>query len=220
MIKAVIFDFDGVIVESMDVKTAAFATLFKAYPHHVAEIIKFHQENGGMNRFRKFEIIYEKILRKPLQSDEMEELGRRFSSLVIDDVVNAPLVAGAHEFLEAHKDDYALCIVSATPEDELREIVKRRSLTPYFRSILGAPSDKAGNLRKILKEYRLSPEEAVFVGDALADFEGARKTAIPFVARVATEENNPFAGIHIKPVIRDLTALRAVICNFFDTGMQ
>ncbi len=57
--KAIIFDFDGVILESMDVKTKAFALLFKDYPEHLPAVLALHQTHGGMSRFEKFEIIYE-----------------------------------------------------------------------------------------------------------------------------------------------------------------
>jgi len=43
MIKAIIFDFDGVIIESMDVKTKAFTFLFKDYLEHLPEIINLHR---------------------------------------------------------------------------------------------------------------------------------------------------------------------------------
>ena len=62
--KAIIFDFDGVIAESVDVKTEAFKELFKAYPDKVKAIADFHIDNGGMSRFDKFRHIYKNILKK------------------------------------------------------------------------------------------------------------------------------------------------------------
>lgn len=37
MIKAIIFNFDGFIAESVDIKTKAFKGLFKNYPKYVLE---------------------------------------------------------------------------------------------------------------------------------------------------------------------------------------
>ena len=37
--KAIIFDFDGVILESMDVKARAFAFLFREYPEYTEKIV-------------------------------------------------------------------------------------------------------------------------------------------------------------------------------------
>ena len=53
----IILDFDGVILESVSVKTEAFRTLFSFVPKHVDEIVQFHIDNGGMSRFDKFRYI-------------------------------------------------------------------------------------------------------------------------------------------------------------------
>jgi beta-phosphoglucomutase-like phosphatase (HAD superfamily) len=50
-VQAVIFDFDGVIVESMDIKTQAFVELFRDHPEHHETIVRLHLENGGMSRY-------------------------------------------------------------------------------------------------------------------------------------------------------------------------
>lgn len=42
----IILDFDGVILESVEVKTEAFRRLFSFAPGHVEEIVNFHRENG------------------------------------------------------------------------------------------------------------------------------------------------------------------------------
>ena len=51
MISIIILDFDGVILESVSVKTEAFRTLFSFAPEYVEEIVQFHKDNGGMSRF-------------------------------------------------------------------------------------------------------------------------------------------------------------------------
>ena len=43
MIKAVIFDVDGVIIESAEIKTKAFEILFADYPDKLSEIIRFQR---------------------------------------------------------------------------------------------------------------------------------------------------------------------------------
>lgn len=80
MKKAIVFDFDGVILESMDVKTRAFRDLFEDYPEHNDEIVRFHLDNGGMSRFEKFRIIYRDILSLPLSESEFERLSTKFSA--------------------------------------------------------------------------------------------------------------------------------------------
>jgi beta-phosphoglucomutase-like phosphatase (HAD superfamily) len=54
MIETIIFDFDGVILESVTVKTEAFRELFSSEPDCPDEIVEFHKRNGGMSRYDKF----------------------------------------------------------------------------------------------------------------------------------------------------------------------
>ena len=63
-IKAILFDFDGVILESVDIKGLAFCKLFENFPEHVTKIVQYHHANGGISRFNKFRYIYKNILKK------------------------------------------------------------------------------------------------------------------------------------------------------------
>ena len=50
----IIFDFDGVIINSHKVKTEAFYEIFKLYGKNVAnKAKKFHERNIGKSRFFK-----------------------------------------------------------------------------------------------------------------------------------------------------------------------
>lgn len=52
MIKAIFWDFDGVIAESVNVKTEAFYNLYLPYGIEIAEKVRRHHlDNGGMSRF-------------------------------------------------------------------------------------------------------------------------------------------------------------------------
>ena len=61
MIKAIIFDFDGVLVESAEIKTEAFRQLFSSFPDKVHEIVEYHKRNMGISRYVKFRYFYENI---------------------------------------------------------------------------------------------------------------------------------------------------------------
>ena len=140
MIRAIAFDFDGVLVESGEVKTRAFAHLFRAEPSDVVErIVRYHEQYGGIVRFEKFRTIYREILQRPLSPEQFQALCDAFAALVVDEVVAAPWVAGAEEFVRRHAGRYAFFIISGTPEPELRDIARRRGMTPCFAEILGAP---------------------------------------------------------------------------------
>jgi len=210
-IKAIIFDFDGVIVESMDIKAKAFAYLFRDYPEHVEDIVSFHMKHGGMPRFEKFEKIYSEILKIHLSEDRKKNLADEFSQFVFQEVVKCPYVEGAIEFLRANKGKYLFFIVSGTPEDELKSIVNERKLDQYFTEILGSPIKKNVHNSNLMNKYKLKPEEVMFVGDSIDDWEGVKDIGIKFIGRVI--DGNPFTAPKVYGIIKNLYQLQELIGN-------
>jgi len=179
--QAFFFDFDGVIVDSVDVKTVAFARMFEPFgPEVVAKVVEHHRLHGGMNRMQKFLYYYKDFLSKSLDNVELDDLCRQFSSFVMNEVISAPEILGAQAFLEKCYKEIPCFIVSATPQDELREIVERRRLMHYFREIRGAPADKCKHLGDILNSYAFKPESCLYFGDAYSDYEAARTCSVFF----------------------------------------
>jgi len=194
MFRIIILDFDGVILESVDVKTRAFRSLFSFSSQHVDEIVRFHIENGGMSRFDKFRHIFKNILHEDLSEEKFEYLSQRFSSLVEDAVLIAPFVKGALRFLEATAPRYPLYIVSATPADELKRIVRGRGILRFFAGVHGSPKTKADQIRGIVSQNQLSCRDVLFVGDAINDLRAARECGIGFVGRIRPGDPDIFAG--------------------------
>ncbi len=188
-IRAVAFDFDGVLAESVDMKTRAYALLFQDEGEDVVrQVVDFHLKNGGVSRFEKFRFYYSDILHRPLSEKHFQELCAQFSRLVVDEVVAAPWVDGAKEFLVRNEKQYTFAIISGTPEDELKDIVRRRKMDHFFCSVRGSPKDKVTLLGEVMDEYHLKPEEMVFIGDAETDWSAARETGVPFLWRCASGE--------------------------------
>ncbi len=180
--EAFFFDFDGVLADSVEVKTRAFAKLFEPYgPEVVRKVIDHHRRHGGMTRVKKFRHYHNEYLDKNLNDEEMADLCRRFSVLVVDEVVAAPEIQGAGEFLTKWYKRLPCFVISATPEEEMREIVQRRGMAGYFREVLGAPADKEQNLRSLVDKYGLSPSKCCFFGDATSDYQAARACGTYFI---------------------------------------
>lgn len=179
--QAFFFDFDGVIVDSVDVKTVAFARMFEPFgPEVVAKVVEHHRLHGGMNRMQKFLHYHKEFLHKSLDKIELDGLCKQFSSLVMNEVINAPEIPGAQSFLEKWYKEIPCFIVSATPQDELCEIIERRGLKRYFKEIKGAPADKCKNLDDILNSNALQPESCLYFGDAYTDYDAARTCSVKF----------------------------------------
>ena len=183
MIKAIIFDFDGVIIESADIKTEAFKEIFSDFPEKIVEITGYHLANSGISRYVKFRYIYERILERKLPKGKEIELGKRFSQIALEKVLKASFVDGAKEFLDKNKNRYQLFIVSGTPEQELNDIIKIRGLREYFREIHGSPKEKTDVINDIMKKHNFSNNEVVYVGDAESDRIAAQGAKVIFIER-------------------------------------
>ena len=180
-LKAIAFDFDGVILESAAIKTDAMIALFADHPGHVDEIAALHTAHAGISRYVKFDMIHRDILNAPLSAKKKEALGRKFSELVIEKVLACPFVVGAREFLESHHASTPFFVVSGTPDEELSMIVRERGLSPYFKAVYGSARGKPDLLRQIIADQACRTEDFVFIGDGLSDFKAAMDVSVPFI---------------------------------------
>jgi len=181
MIKNIFFDFDGVIVDSVNIKTEAFKQIYCIYGKEVAnKVVKHHINNGGMSRYEKFKFYHSMYLGKILSQEDLNKLVKQFSKIVVNAVIKAPEVKGANDFLKKYYKTYNMFVISATPYNEINYICKKRSLSAYFKEVCGSPNSKTYWSNYLLKKYNFKKEETIFVGDALADYKAAQNTGIQF----------------------------------------
>lgn len=182
--KLMVFDFDGVILESAGIKTDAFLELFADYPQHQTRVRDYHLEHQGVSRYQKFEWIYANLLKEPLSEQRSKALGERFSELVLAKVMAAPFVPGALELLDVLHGRTLLAVASGTPEVELRGIVEQRGIAHYFSDVCGAPRTKTEILRSLMFRHRCDPQQTMMIGDASTDYEAASEVGCAFYARM------------------------------------
>jgi phosphoglycolate phosphatase-like HAD superfamily hydrolase len=205
-VSAILFDFDGTLVESLDVKIIAFASLYRSYGADVERAaVQHYREHSGVSRLKRIRHCHEQILGEAPSDAEIEELGDLFGAMVEDKVVAAQWVPGAREFLEAQLGVRPLFIASATPQEELERIIEKRGMTHYFDAIFGSPPDKTEIIYEIVATRRLEPRDTIMVGDGWADYEAAITNGVRFVGRVPGDCRNPFP--EDTAVIADLSGL-------------
>lgn len=189
----IVFDFDGVILDSATLKLDAFVDFYADEGPAVRKAVADYQRvNGGVSRFVKFRHFEETLLGRPLGEERLGALVDRFASLVEDRVAAAPAIPGAVEALERHAGHVPVFVVSATPEDELRRIVERRGLARLFTAVRGSPLTKKQIVPGLLAEHGLDPARTLFVGDSTHDSDAAAACGLPFLGIVAPGVENPF----------------------------
>ena len=194
-LQAFFFDFDGVLADSVEVKTRAFARLFEPHGAEImARVVDHHRRHGGMTRVEKFRHYYSEFLKKPLDDDVMERLCLEFSRLVVDQVVASTEIPGAEAFLAKWHDHIPCFVISATPDDEIRQIVRRRGLDGYFKEVLGSSASKTENLKRMLDKHSFNPAKCIFFGDAENDYRAAKNCGVEFIA-ILSGENAPLLKV-------------------------
>jgi HAD superfamily hydrolase (TIGR01549 family) len=211
ILKVVVLDFDGIVLESCDIKTVAFRKLFEDYPESVDEIVNYHLEHMGVSRYKKFKYFYEHFLKKTLKDEELQELGNKFSELVLEEIKTCTFVSGALNFLNNYSKKFSIYVASGTPEPELQMIVKERGLEGYFKGVYGAPATKSEILNRIVKKENVEKRDVVFVGDSQTDFKEALKAEIPFIYRARSSTDFRPDPKNCLGVINNLTALNELI---------
>tara|TARA_B110000008_G_scaffold276781_1_gene316714 strand:+ start:3383 stop:4006 length:624 start_codon:yes stop_codon:yes gene_type:complete len=181
--KNIFFDFDGVIKESVGLKTQAFIRLFESYgPDIEIKIANHNKENGGMSRYNKIPIYLEWAGQKPTKA-LVDSYAHDFSKLVKKSVIDSEWVPGVIDFLENKKKNQLFFIVTATPQTEIEEIISFIRIENYFNEVIGTPTKKNEAIKLLLSKYTLKPTDAIMIGDSIADYESALSNSVPFILR-------------------------------------
>lgn len=217
MIEVLVFDFDGVIIDSNKLKYDAFFQIFSSIPGSATTVKKILNEHRERTRFF---IIKEILLNLERQEkfvySDMEDLitayANKYNEIAEEGAKGCNETLGARTILEQLSKQYALYINSTTPLDSLIRIVDKRSLKNLFKGIYGGPKTKLENLSNILRVENISPNEVVIIGDGKSDIEVATKFGCHFIG--LRNEFNKFNNINF-PLIEELSLLPEIINNLW-----
>jgi len=205
--KLIFWDFDGVIKDSVEVKSRGFANLFQAFGGAVKErVLQHHRANGGMSRFDKVPL-YLNWAGLKADPDKVAEYCDKFGQLVLQEVIDAPRVAGVEAYIRDNPNRQKFILVSATPQNELVYILHALNLTNCFAKVFGAPTCKKDAIRITLEEAcKHKPHDCLMIGDAQTDFDAAQANGVPFLLRW-NDANTDMLTNYFGPSIRDLSEL-------------
>lgn len=179
--KCVIFDCDGVILDSNKIKTKAFEkTLIREPTYHIEKFINYHKHNGGVSRYEKFNYFFSQIKKENIEQSKLNNYLSEFSEILKEELISCNLVPGVIRVLEYLLLNNIDCfVISGGDQIELNYIFKEKKLNKYFIKILGSPVSKDLHTLNLLKKKEIQ-FPILFFGDSKLDMEIAFKNGFDF----------------------------------------
>ena len=182
MIKTILWDFDGVILDSMKIKGDGFVELFKEYDEsYLKQISKYHYSHGGVSRFEKIKYFYTEVLKESISEDEVLNLSDKFADIIEKKLYDKNnLIEETIMFIKNNYKKYNFHIVSGAEHIELNKLCDTFELSQYFTSIDGSPTKKNILVKNVIDSYGYKEIETVLIGDSMTDYSAANKNKIAF----------------------------------------
>ncbi len=179
--KTIVFDCDGVVLNSNQIKTKAFYHVALAYGEVAAQtFVEYHVANGGVSRYEKFSFLLENIVPKVILGHGLDELLESYACKVRKGLLECE-VANDLLSLRARTARARWLVVSGGDQNELRDIFELRNLTHLFDGgIFGSPDNKDVILERELRGGNVR-QPALFLGDSMYDYEAAKHAGLDFV---------------------------------------
>ncbi|WP_271912222.1 HAD family hydrolase [Vreelandella alkaliphila] len=178
--RTLVFDCDGVVLNSNRVKTDAFYQTALPYGEAAAQaLVDYHVQNGGISRYLKFAYFLEHIVARDPKGPELGKLLARYAEEVIGGLKYCDIAPGLTE-LRANSAARWL-IVSGGDQSELREVFTVRGIASLFDGgIFGSPDTKDAILTRELMVGNIQ-FPALFLGDSKYDFHAATQAGLAFI---------------------------------------
>jgi phosphoglycolate phosphatase-like HAD superfamily hydrolase len=178
--QTLVFDCDGVVLDSNKVKTAAFYMAALPYGEEAAKgLVEYHVANGGISRYKKFEWFLNHIVSNKA-GPKLSELLASYASEVREGLLNCEIAEG---LFELRQKTFAAnwLIVSGGDQYELREVFAARGLAELFDGgIFGSPDSKDEILARELDLGNIK-KHALFLGDSRYDHVASSAANLDFV---------------------------------------
>lgn len=176
----ILFDCDGVILNSNHIKTQAFHAVSLRFGEKIAnQLVAYHLHHGGISRYKKFDYLIRNILLRQPREGELESLLEQFSTKVKQELLCCEQVPGLKEMKDASPCARWL-VVSGGDQSELRHVFAERGISSLFDGIFGSPDTKSDI---IAREQELGNigYPVLFLGDSRLDYEVANKFSFDFI---------------------------------------
>jgi phosphoglycolate phosphatase-like HAD superfamily hydrolase len=180
--KYILWDFDGVILNSNPARTLGFKKVLEDFPNdQVEKLLDFHNNNGGLSRYVKFRYLYEVIRGEEVDEHRIQDLANQFS-LIMKQILTNPqlLIQDSVSFIQQNCSQIQMHIVSGSDGQELRFLCDKLGISNFFKSISGSPISKTDLVKDLIDRKIIENKFTCLIGDAINDYDAAKSNNIDF----------------------------------------
>ena len=181
-VNTILFDCDGVILNSNQLKTQAYYNVtFPSYGHELARsLTTYLAKNTGKPRDHFFDHFLRNIVPPDISGPGLKELVSAVTKEVYKGLMECEISPCLFELREKTAD-IKWFVVSGGVEKELRDVFQNRSLFDLFDGgIYGGPMAKDEILSSLIKKNHIK-FPALFIGDSKYDYEVASRAKLDFL---------------------------------------
>ena len=212
MITSVIFDFDGTLVDSNEIKYKTFFDVTSHLEGAREILLSVLSDPDFGDRTAVFNHLACTLNSSdPKSYVDADLLNNSYTVLCEKKIMQAPEIKGAKQSLETlHSMGMNLIVSSATPEETLNGIVIGRNISSLFSEILGSPDSKEDHIDYIINKFKIIPNDVIYVGDSEVDRRSALNKGCFFIGIGSSSDR-----FKIKPtyMIEDMSDLLEIIIN-------
>ncbi len=181
--KTIVFDCDGVILDSNIVKTEAYFRTAKnlgASDKQAQALVDYHVKLGGISRYHKFDWYLREVLKQTVTDKAIQVFLDEFSRELEVGLMNCSIADGLQELRDATADAKWM-ILSGGDQQEIRDLFAKRDLAKHFDGgLFGSPDNKDTVLAREKANGHIK-QPALFVGDSKYDFEASTNAGLDFI---------------------------------------
>ena len=175
----IIFDCDGVIFDSNQLKSDAMYSVLLKYDIDSANQFRpFFNKNFGRSRSFFIESFIKDYYKVPFTKVLFDEIEFYYAQQCFELYKTAEFTLGFYDFLNQMYDKKNLYIASGSNQSELKDIFKLRELDSFFCQIWGSPKNKSLILKDVLDREK---GKCLFIGDSEHDFNCSKENNIDFL---------------------------------------
>ena len=170
--RIIIFDFDGVIVDS-------FQTALEAQ-----KIVRSGMDFSEDDYRKLFEgNVFEEQVRADKASKEKFDL-QKFFDIYLPRFFELPAIEGIREALNELSKKYKLIIISSTTSEPISEWLRRRELMENFTEVMGGDvhQSKIEKIKMVFEKYGVGTSDCILITDTLGDLLEANHVGIGSLA--------------------------------------